>query len=169
MAKNNGSTTKPAKQSRSSAPPDEKKVVPKQLALMEDIAGQSLQRRFEDFCEAARESLTITNDHGEPIFDAGEAAAELTIKIKVARLANDSLNLSFDHSISEKHPKVPGKLSSAMYVRNVGYAQRVDLKQHPLFDPADGQPTPIEIEAAQRTLANCDHNGEEIDTKGQDD
>lgn len=120
------------------------RIVHQQIALLEDLQGQSLQTRFEEFCRTAMDALTQVNPHGEPILEAGKAKASLTLQVNVIRTADDALTFAIDHELRTKLPRIPCKSRSAPFVRGIGLAQRVKADQLPLFDPKQGQPRPFE-------------------------
>ena len=127
-------------------------VVHRQLALMKDVAGQTLQTRFERFCEHAVEALTQVNEHGEPVLPAGKAKATCTITVEVARASDDAFLFEFSNGMKFKLPSVPGLTQSSPLVQNVGLAERVVSNTLPLFNPSDGQPKPLTREEAEEQV-----------------
>lgn len=124
-------------------------IVPQQLSLLEDTQGQSLQSRFEDFCRTAVACLTVTNDHGDPCFEAGKAKCKMLIEVTVIRTANDALSFAMSDQVKTKHPHLPGRGKTTVFVDKVGLAQQLTDRQLALFDPTRGQPQPLsENEAA---------------------
>jgi hypothetical protein len=115
--------------------------VPRQLSLLEDCQGQSLQTRFEGFCMDAVDALTATQpDSGEPLLPAGKAKATLKITIDVSRLSDDSFAFDLVHSVKTALPQVPGKAVTSHLVKGVGLAQGIKDHQLSLLDPTRGQP-----------------------------
>lgn len=142
----------PPKDRDPKSPEDKPRVVPQQIALLEGIDGTTLQSRFEEFCQVAVDALTLTNTMGDPVIEAGKGKAEFAVKVKIERVANDSMTFAIAHEVNEKLPKVPGVVKTAPLVVGVGLAQRVSLRQYPLFDPAGGQPRPLSKEEAEGNL-----------------
>jgi hypothetical protein len=135
------------------APKSTPEIVALQLALLENVGGQTLQTRFNRFCLQAVEALTECDDHGEPLLEAGKARAAFQITIELTRATDDSLHFGVDHTVKEKMPPIPGRSRSAPFVRNVGLAQRVTKDvQTSFFHPAHGQPEPLTPEQAEDVL-----------------
>ena len=130
----------------------QKQVVHQQLGLLTDLEDQTLQTRFERFCQGAMDVLTSQKADGEPVFDAGSVKASLTIKVSVERTANDTLSFVFDHEVKETLPKTPGRRKSSAFVLGVGLSQMVTHVQLPLLKPAEGQPKPLTKTEAEANL-----------------
>ncbi len=139
-----------AGQARTSHVPEPKKVARLQLGLLRDAAGQSLQTRFENFCDEGIGSLTATNEHGEPVLEAGKFKATFTVSVQMTRTADDALNFTFDHSVGKKLPCVPSVGKSASVVSGLGIAEALAVSQMPLFSPLGGQPKPRSKEDVER-------------------
>lgn len=140
----------------------EKDIVHLQLGLLEDTQGLTLQRRFEEFCQAAADRLTMVDPrNGEPVFDAGTVKAELDIKVQVERIANDALSFRVVDAVKSKFPHPPGKARSTMLVQTIGFAQRVTRgEQISLLEPDRDQPQPMTPAEAERKL------GGRVDVRG---
>lgn len=128
-------------------------LAPLQLDLLKNVQGMTLQSIFEGFCTQATNVLTsVRSADGEPVFEAGKAASEFTVTVKVSRVTDDSRHFSIDMTIKEKHPFPPGVSKTVPEVRGVGLAQQVSNEQLSIFDADAGQPEPMSVEEARKRM-----------------
>jgi hypothetical protein len=137
-------------------PPDNRsEIVALQLGLHKDLGDQTVQSRFQEFCDEAVGRLTQTDANGEPIFEAGKAKASFTVTVELERMADDAFAFSSAATCKQKLPSPPPRARTAMLVRGLGLAQKVtDARQAGLFNPADGQPEPMSQEEAEEKLGD---------------
>lgn len=134
-------------------PKRETTLAPLQLDLLKNVQGMTLQSIFEGFCNQAKEVLTsVRSADGEPVFEAGKAASEFEVKVRISRVTDDSRHFSIEMAVKEKHPFPPGVSKTVPDVRGVGLAQQVSNEQLSIFDADAGQPEPMSIEEARKTV-----------------
>ena len=122
-------------------PTQEKVVIPLQIGRFKDNQGRFLQDRFESWCrEAADALMTVDPISGEPVFAAGDAKADLTVKITLTRLADDAATFAADASVKTSLPDVGFKGRTTVLTSDDGLIEKATPDELSLFNPAHGQP-----------------------------
>jgi hypothetical protein len=121
------------------------KIVPLQLALLEDQSQRNLQQRFQDFIDDAITALTAANPQTGEMCMPLKAKSKMKVTISVMRTADDCLHFAVEHDVVEAHPRIPGRTRSSVVHSGMGLVQPLRDREKPLFDarPAPaGSPQP---------------------------